>query len=246
MSDRRVPRVAVRVGVVNPTSRRRESSKRSLARGLPYSLGVRPPRHRRPVSRGVAPRGVRPPVAGGGAGGGGAGSRHVRGTPRPGGAPCAPAHAASARAPDARTPVRQPFGRPFAPSGPLRRTRRPNRGGGSRWDDARWYLPRPVHERRERVLPRPRRPLHRRRSLRGVEPAGVVRTLVELSDSPAPTTETLHYSTGVDPDPGAEPENVERAFYLFGSGTELMLVLVSTLVVVARLPENRQPTEERA
>lgn len=67
---------------------------------------------------------------------------------------------------------------------------------------------------------------------------GVVQTLVDLSPpEPAPTTETLHYSTGVDPSPGSEPANVEWVFPVFRNGIEFMLVVVSAVVVGARLVE---------
>jgi hypothetical protein len=65
---------------------------------------------------------------------------------------------------------------------------------------------------------------------------GVVQTFVELSPpEPAPTTETLHYSTGVDPSPGDEPANVERLFPVVASGMQLLLVLTSAVVVGVRL-----------
>ncbi|QCJ46382.1 MULTISPECIES: metal-dependent hydrolase [Haloprofundus] len=68
---------------------------------------------------------------------------------------------------------------------------------------------------------------------------GVVQTFVEFApEEPRATTETRHYRTGVDPSPGAEPENVERVFPVVSSGTQLMLVLVSAVVVGARLREN--------
>jgi membrane-bound metal-dependent hydrolase YbcI (DUF457 family) len=65
---------------------------------------------------------------------------------------------------------------------------------------------------------------------------GFVQTFVELApERPAPSTETLHYSTGVDPTPGDEPADVERIFPLAMSGLELMLVLVGSGVVAVRL-----------
>ncbi|KTG28337.1 metal-dependent hydrolase [Haloferax profundi] len=65
---------------------------------------------------------------------------------------------------------------------------------------------------------------------------GFVQTFVELSpESPPPTTQTLHYSTVVDPSPGAEPENVERIAPLASSGLELMLVVLGGSVVAGRL-----------
>ena len=68
---------------------------------------------------------------------------------------------------------------------------------------------------------------------------GVVQTFVDLSQSDGGavvgTTETLHYSTGVDPSPGAEPESVERIFPLLDSGMELLLVAMSATLVGLRL-----------
>jgi len=78
---------------------------------------------------------------------------------------------------------------------------------------------------------------------------GVVQTFVDLSP-PEPaggetgggaesgaigSTDEVHYRTGVDPQEGAEPENVERTFHVLQSGRDLMLVAVSALVVGARL-----------
>jgi membrane-bound metal-dependent hydrolase YbcI (DUF457 family) len=73
---------------------------------------------------------------------------------------------------------------------------------------------------------------------------GLVQTFVELQppeqSQPQPSTETLHYSTPVDPNPGTEPEDVERVAPVFQAGWELMLVLVSTLVVGFRLWDARR------
>ncbi|KAB1187755.1 MULTISPECIES: metal-dependent hydrolase [Haloferax] len=69
---------------------------------------------------------------------------------------------------------------------------------------------------------------------------GFVQTFVELRpESAPPTTQTLHYSTVVDPSPGAEPENVERIAPLASSGLELMLVVLGTTVVGGRLLADR-------
>ncbi|WP_411967065.1 metal-dependent hydrolase [Haloferax sp. YSSS75] len=69
---------------------------------------------------------------------------------------------------------------------------------------------------------------------------GFVQTFVEFgAKEPPPTTETLHYSTVVDPSPGAEPENVERIAPLASSGLELMLVLLGAGVVGGRLAAAR-------
>ncbi|SEL50833.1 metal-dependent hydrolase [Haloferax larsenii] len=69
---------------------------------------------------------------------------------------------------------------------------------------------------------------------------GFVQTFFELqTDSAPPTTENFHYSTAVDPTPGAEPENVERIAPLASSGLELMLVLLGGGVVAGRLLSER-------
>jgi hypothetical protein len=68
---------------------------------------------------------------------------------------------------------------------------------------------------------------------------GLVQTFVEVQPpeqaQPQPSTQTLHYSTPVDPTPGGEPEDVERVAPVFQAGWELMVVLVSTAVVGVRL-----------
>jgi membrane-bound metal-dependent hydrolase YbcI (DUF457 family) len=68
---------------------------------------------------------------------------------------------------------------------------------------------------------------------------GLVQTFVELQppeqSKPQPSTQTLHYSTPVDPNPGKEPQNVERVAPVFQAGWELMLVVVSSGVVGVRL-----------
>lgn len=69
---------------------------------------------------------------------------------------------------------------------------------------------------------------------------GLVQTFVDVSPAePASrTTENFHYSTGADPSPGAESENVERIFPVAMSGMQLMLLVLSSFVVGARLREN--------
>lgn len=65
---------------------------------------------------------------------------------------------------------------------------------------------------------------------------GFVQTFVELAPAePAPSTGERHYSTGVDPTAGSEPENVERVFPLAMSGLQLLLVLAGYGVVAVRL-----------
>ena len=73
---------------------------------------------------------------------------------------------------------------------------------------------------------------------------GVVQTFIEIQppeqSKPRPSTQTLHYSTPVDPSPGNEPEDVERVAPVFQAGWELMLVLVSVVVVGVRLWDARR------
>ena len=69
---------------------------------------------------------------------------------------------------------------------------------------------------------------------------GFVQTFFEhQTESAPPTTENFHYSTAVDPTPGAEAENVERIAPLASSGLELMLVLLGGSVVGGRLLSER-------
>lgn len=68
---------------------------------------------------------------------------------------------------------------------------------------------------------------------------GLVQTFVDLAPTdPRPTTETLHYRTGVDPSPGAESADVERVFPLVMSGWQLMVVAVGGFVMGTRLWEH--------
>jgi hypothetical protein len=72
---------------------------------------------------------------------------------------------------------------------------------------------------------------------------GLVQTFVDLSPAdprPARTTRNFYYVTGVDPRPGPDPADAERIFPLASSGIQLMLVLLSTFVVAARLRENER------
>lgn len=68
---------------------------------------------------------------------------------------------------------------------------------------------------------------------------GLVQTFVELSEPDAGgavmgNTQNLHYSTGVDPSPGPEPEAVERIFPILGSGMQLLLVGMSASLIAGR------------
>jgi len=79
---------------------------------------------------------------------------------------------------------------------------------------------------------------------------GFVQTFVEL-DPPEPddgggttrTTDNTHYSTGVDPQAGDEPENVERVFPLVRSGWQLLLVVVGYGALAVRLWEDERSGE---
>jgi len=81
---------------------------------------------------------------------------------------------------------------------------------------------------------------------------GFVQTFVELSQggsggggggggtsAAVGSTEEVHYRTGVDVERGSDPKNVERTFPLVMSGTELLLVLTSAVVVGSRLLRER-------
>lgn len=81
---------------------------------------------------------------------------------------------------------------------------------------------------------------------------GLVQTFVDLapeaaengggggaSDVAVGSTEDVHVSSGVDPQAGDEPENVERLFPVVRSGQQLLLVLTSIVVVGLRLVESR-------
>ncbi|WP_277553294.1 metal-dependent hydrolase [Halobaculum limi] len=63
---------------------------------------------------------------------------------------------------------------------------------------------------------------------------GFFQTFVDLTPDRVRTTENLHYSTGIDPSPGKEPENVERVFPLVWAGWQLLLVVTSMGVLTAR------------
>ncbi|QLG63020.1 metal-dependent hydrolase [Halorarum salinum] len=73
---------------------------------------------------------------------------------------------------------------------------------------------------------------------------GVVQSFVDRSSEEAVrTTENLHYSTGVDPSPGAESRDVERVFPVVSGGWQLLLVAAGAFAVAAKL--RRGPRVER-
>lgn len=71
---------------------------------------------------------------------------------------------------------------------------------------------------------------------------GIVQTFIDLggeqADGPSPqargSTEEVHVSTGVDPTPGDEPEDVDRVFPIVRSGWQLLLLVIGTGVTAAR------------
>ncbi|MFB6201282.1 MAG: metal-dependent hydrolase [Halorhabdus sp.] len=82
---------------------------------------------------------------------------------------------------------------------------------------------------------------------------GLVQTFVDLAPEPVEnggrdgggdiaigSSEEVHISSGIDPQAGAEPENVERMFPIVRSGQQLLLVLTSMMVVGTRLVETRR------
>ncbi|WP_135661535.1 metal-dependent hydrolase [Halorhabdus rudnickae] len=82
---------------------------------------------------------------------------------------------------------------------------------------------------------------------------GLVQTFVDLAPEPVESgggsggggdiavgsTEEVHISSGIDPQAGDEPANVERMFPIVRSGQQLLLVLTSIAVVGVRLAESR-------
>lgn len=79
---------------------------------------------------------------------------------------------------------------------------------------------------------------------------GFVQTFVELEPAPADeqpparTTNNTHYSTGVDPQKGAEEANVERIFPLVRSGWQLLLLVVGYGALAFRLWEHEESGAE--
>ncbi len=74
---------------------------------------------------------------------------------------------------------------------------------------------------------------------------GIVQTFVDLSPEtggvPSPesigNTSEVHLGTGVDPTPGAEPENVERIFPVVRTGWQALVLGLGVLVPALRLRE---------
>jgi inner membrane protein len=71
---------------------------------------------------------------------------------------------------------------------------------------------------------------------------GLVQTFVELGgggEAARGSTAQVHINSGIDPNRGAEPENVERIFPVAQSGWQLLLILMSIFVLAVRLWETR-------
>jgi membrane-bound metal-dependent hydrolase YbcI (DUF457 family) len=78
---------------------------------------------------------------------------------------------------------------------------------------------------------------------------GLVQTFVEIAPNGAVdakglgSTKEVHVSSGVDPNRGQEPENVDRVFPIVRSGWQLLLVASSLIVVGLR--KRADPESER-
>lgn len=73
---------------------------------------------------------------------------------------------------------------------------------------------------------------------------GVVQSFVDRSPAESgsvQTTRNLHYSTGVDPSPGAESPDVERVFPVVSAGWQLLLVAAGALAVAAKRRRRPEP-----
>jgi len=75
---------------------------------------------------------------------------------------------------------------------------------------------------------------------------GLVQTFVDLGSQASDgggagvgSTAEVHISSGVDPTRGPEPADVDRVFPVVRSGTQLLLVVTSMVVVGGRLVERR-------
>lgn len=69
---------------------------------------------------------------------------------------------------------------------------------------------------------------------------GLVQTIWEGSRSTVGTTQSVHYSTGVDTAPGPDPAQKERIFPLVDSGFQLLLVAMAIVVSTVRLRAARK------
>lgn len=64
---------------------------------------------------------------------------------------------------------------------------------------------------------------------------GLVQTIWEAQESTRGTTETTHFSTGVDTTRGPDPPDTERIFPIVDTGIQLLLVVMAAVVTTGRL-----------
>ncbi|WP_338729429.1 metal-dependent hydrolase [Haladaptatus sp. DJG-WS-42] len=74
---------------------------------------------------------------------------------------------------------------------------------------------------------------------------GIVQTFVDFSTSnPDPiaigSSQEVHINSGIDPNPGREPPEVDRVFPVAQSGWQLLLIVTSLIVIWGRLRETRK------
>jgi hypothetical protein len=69
---------------------------------------------------------------------------------------------------------------------------------------------------------------------------GVVQTMFDVEQARTGTTQTTHYSTGVDPSRGSEPENVERIFPVATSGLQFLVTVTGFGVTAFRVWETHK------
>lgn len=74
---------------------------------------------------------------------------------------------------------------------------------------------------------------------------GFVQTFFELEtgDTAGGTTANTHYYTGVNPNSGESPEDVERIFPIAYSGERFLLAVVGYVIVAVRIWETRGDTD---
>lgn len=75
---------------------------------------------------------------------------------------------------------------------------------------------------------------------------GIVQTFVDFSTgSPDPgaigSSQQVHINSGIDPNPGREPREVDRIFPVAQSGWQFLLIVTSLVVIWGRLRETRKP-----
>ncbi|WP_336359796.1 metal-dependent hydrolase [Haladaptatus sp. ZSTT2] len=76
---------------------------------------------------------------------------------------------------------------------------------------------------------------------------GIVQTFVDFSTGSSPnlgaigSSQEVHINSGIDPNPGREPPEVDRIFPVAQSGWQLLLIVTSLIVLWGRLRETRKP-----